>query len=123
MTIQLRTKRRSLRAPRSCTPAEFEEKKFRYIKRGEAAKSRVSPAAGCRARSEPNESAIQNESGRARYEPNETAITKVYSSRWLLSKIQNEGARSAPESRLMKKKFSPKDVKKIRKIKMSFRPG
>ena len=35
--FQLRTKRRSLRAPRSCTPAEFEKKKLRYIERGEAA--------------------------------------------------------------------------------------
>ena len=47
-------------------------------------------------------------SGKDRYEPNEAAI-------------QNEGASDAPESG--QKKMSPKDVKKIRKIKMSFRPG
>ena len=59
----------------------------------------VYPGGVSRARPEPNESAIQNESGRARYEPNETAI-------------QNK-ARAAPESGLKDKKFSPKDVKKI----------
>ena len=54
-----------------------------------------------RSSSEPSESAIQNEAA-----------------------IKNEGARNAPESgqKEDKKRFSPKDVK-IRKIKMSFRPG
>ena len=58
--------------------------------------------------------------GLVRYEPNETAIEKAEGRH----SEKNEGASDAPESGLKKKKFSPKDMKKIRKIKkMSFRPG
>ena len=71
--------------------------------------------------SEPYETAIKK-AEKVRYEPNETAIKKAEKVRYEPNEaaIQNEGARSAPESGLMKKKFSPKDMKKIRKIKMSF---
>ena len=74
-------------------------------------------------RSEPNEAlAIQNESGKALYEPNEAAIQNEASE----AAFKNEGASDAPESGQKEdnEKFSPKDVKQIRKIKkMSFRPG